>query len=199
MPVHVSPPHRGCQATAVTAGSDAGGLASQHLCALAAPSWRTPAARSTPLVESGLDVLVAALRAAAGLSIETSHQVQMLGSVKRYALPRLGDPDLSPGSVAAALYISPRQLHRLFAREQTAFGGWLREQRLSRSRGLRGIAWDLPGFGLAERPKGYDYSWTGLGRFAAAAAEELQLERFHPIVHGVGGPVGFELAAAQGQ
>ena len=122
-------------AIAVTAGSDAGGLASHHLCALAAPTWRTPVAQSTPLIESGLDMLVAALRAAAGLSIDdSSHQVQMLGSVKRYALSRLGDPDLSPGSVAAALYISPRQVHRLFAREQTTFGGWLREQRLSRSR-----------------------------------------------------------------
>ena len=63
-------------------------------------------------------------------------------------------------------------------------------------RGLRGIAWDLPGSGLAERPKDYDYSWTGLGRFAAAAADELQLDRFHLIVHDIGGPVGFELAAA---
>jgi len=62
-------------------------------------------------------------------------------------------------------------------------------------RGLRGIAWDLPGFGLAERPTDYDYSWTGLGRFAAAAVDELQLERFHLIVHDIGGPVGFELAA----
>ncbi len=122
-------------AVAVTAGSDAGGLASHHLCALAAPTWRTSVAQSTPLVESCLDVLVAALRAAAGPSAgDTSRQMQMLGSIKRHALSRLGDPDLSPGSVAAALYISPRQLHRLFAREQTTFGGWLREQRLRHSR-----------------------------------------------------------------
>ena len=141
-------------AVAVTAGSDAGGLASHHLSALAAPTWRTPIAQSTPLVESGLDILVAALRAAAGISIDdTSHQMQMLGSVKRYALSRLGDPNLSPGSVAAALYISSRQLHRLFAREQTTFGRWLREQRLRRSRGdladqrLR----DLPTAQIAER------------------------------------------------
>src|SRR5271169_439871 len=40
-------------AIAVTAGSDAGGLASHHMCALAAPTWRTPIAESTPLVESG--------------------------------------------------------------------------------------------------------------------------------------------------
>ena len=64
------------------------------------------------------------------------------------------------------------------------------------SRGLRGIAWDLPGFGLAERPRGYDYSWTGLGRFCVAAADELNIGRFHLVVHDIGGPVGFELAAA---
>ena len=42
----------------------------------------------------------------------------------------------------------------------------------------------------------YDYSWTGLGRFALAAVDALGLERFHLVVHDIGGPVGFELAAA---
>jgi AraC-like DNA-binding protein len=122
-------------AVAVAAGSDAGGLASHHLCALAAPTWRTPVAQSAPLVEIGLDLLSAALCAAAGLSVaDTSHQTKMLASVKRHALARLGDPDLSPASVAGALYISPRQLHRLFARQEMTFGCWLREQRLRRSR-----------------------------------------------------------------
>ena len=41
------------------------------------------------------------------------------------------------------------------------------------ARGLRGIAFDLPGFGFAERPPDFDYSWTGLGRFAHAAVEAL--------------------------
>jgi len=62
-------------------------------------------------------------------------------------------------------------------------------------RGMRGIAFDLPGFGLAGRPKDYDYSWSGLGRFAVAAVKELQLDRFHLVVHDIGGPVGFELAS----
>ncbi len=66
-------------------------------------------------------------------------------------------------------------------------------------RGLRGVAFDLPGLGLAERPQVYDYSWTGLGRFCAAAVDELGLDRFHLVVHDVGGPVGFELAAAMPQ
>src|SRR5262245_3609562 len=66
-------------------------------------------------------------------------------------------------------------------------------------RGVRGIAFDLPGLGLAERPVGYDYSWTGLGRFTAAAVDALGLDRFHLVVHDIGGPVGFELAAAEPQ
>ena len=64
------------------------------------------------------------------------------------------------------------------------------------ARGLRGVAFDLPGFGLAERPPGYGYSWTSLGRFCVAAVDELGLDRFHLVVHDIGGPVGFELATA---
>lgn len=64
------------------------------------------------------------------------------------------------------------------------------------ARGLRGIAIDLPGLGLADRPASFDYSWTGLGRFCVAAADALELDRLHLVVHDIGGPVGFELAAA---
>ena len=63
------------------------------------------------------------------------------------------------------------------------------------ARGLRGVAFDLPGLGLAARPEGFDYSWTGLGRFCVAAVDALGLDRFHLVVHDIGGPVGFELAA----
>jgi len=64
------------------------------------------------------------------------------------------------------------------------------------SRGMRGIAFDLPGLGLADRPREFDYTWTGLGSFAAAAVEALDVSSFHLVVHDVGGPVGFELAAS---
>jgi pimeloyl-ACP methyl ester carboxylesterase len=64
------------------------------------------------------------------------------------------------------------------------------------ARGLRGIAFDLPGLGLADRPVDFDYSWTALGRFCASTVETLGLGRFHLVVHDIGGPVGFELAAA---
>ncbi len=62
--------------------------------------------------------------------------------------------------------------------------------------GLRGVAFDFPGMGLAERPTDYDYTWTGLGHFSAAAVDELGLDGFHLVAHDVGGPVGWELAAA---
>jgi haloalkane dehalogenase len=63
-------------------------------------------------------------------------------------------------------------------------------------RGLRGIAVDLPGLGLAERPVDADYSWSGLGRWLLSAIDELHLDRFHLLVHDIGGPIGFEVAAA---
>jgi pimeloyl-ACP methyl ester carboxylesterase len=64
------------------------------------------------------------------------------------------------------------------------------------TRGMRGVAFDLPGLGLAERPPDFDYTWTGLGRFCRQAVESLALHRFHLVVHDIGGPVGFELATA---
>lgn len=64
------------------------------------------------------------------------------------------------------------------------------------ARGLRGVAFDFPGLGLADRPAGFQYDWTGLGRWTAAAVDALGLDAFHLVVHDVGGPVGFELAAA---
>jgi haloalkane dehalogenase len=63
------------------------------------------------------------------------------------------------------------------------------------SRGLRGVAFDLPGLGFAERPSRFDYSWSGLARWTAAAVDALELERFHLVVHDIGGPVGFDLVA----
>ncbi|HEY7934324.1 MAG TPA: helix-turn-helix domain-containing protein [Solirubrobacteraceae bacterium] len=117
------------------AGSDAGALASQYLRTLASPTWRTPAHAAAPLVETGLDLLVAALAGAAGLHAAGScEQTQMLGMIKRHVLARLGDPEISPVTVAQAHFISTRQLHRLFAREGASFGAWTREQRLRRCR-----------------------------------------------------------------
>lgn len=89
-----------------------------------------------------------------------------------------GDPVLCMHGVPASAFLYRKVLDELAAR------------------GLRGVAFDLPGLGLADRPADFDYTWTGLGRFAVAAVDALELERFHLVVHDIGGPVGFELAAA---
>lgn len=89
-----------------------------------------------------------------------------------------GDAVLCMHGVPASSFLYRKVLTELAARE------------------LRGVAFDLPGLGLADRPEDFDYSWTGLGRYSAAAVSALDLESFHLVVHDVGGPVGFELAAA---
>jgi haloalkane dehalogenase len=62
------------------------------------------------------------------------------------------------------------------------------------ARGLRAVAFDLPGLGLAERPEEFDYSWSGLARWVGAAIEVIGIDRCHLVVHDIGGPVGLEWA-----
>ena len=101
-----------------------------------------------------------------------------VGSFVRQAGPASGDPVLCLHGVPASCFLYRKVLRELA------------------SRGLRGVAFDLPGLGLADRPGTFDYTWTGLGRFCVAAVDALGLDRFHLVVHDIGGPVGFELAAA---
>jgi len=61
-------------------------------------------------------------------------------------------------------------------------------------RGLRGVAFDFPGLGLADRPADFDYSWSGLAQWTGEAIDALGIERCHLVVHDIGGPVGFEWA-----
>ncbi len=61
------------------------------------------------------------------------------------------------------------------------------------SLGLEGIALDFPGLGFAERPADFDYSWTGLSAWTEKAVNAAGLDKFHLVVHDLGGPVGFDL------
>jgi haloalkane dehalogenase len=60
--------------------------------------------------------------------------------------------------------------------------------------GMRGVAFDFPGLGFADRPNEYDYSWSGLARFTGEAIDALEIERCHLVVHDIGGPIGCEWA-----
>ena len=61
--------------------------------------------------------------------------------------------------------------------------------------GYRGLAVDFPGLGLSARPQDYDYSWSGLTRFLNEYLKEKKINKFHLVVHDIGGPVGLMLAA----
>ena len=63
------------------------------------------------------------------------------------------------------------------------------------ARGRRGVAFDLPGLGLADRPREFNYSWSGLSAWTVEAVDALALDRFHLVVHDIGGPVGFDVVA----
>jgi pimeloyl-ACP methyl ester carboxylesterase len=60
--------------------------------------------------------------------------------------------------------------------------------------GLRAIAFDLPGLGLADRPRDFDYSWSGLSRWTGEAIDALEIDRCHLVVHDIGGPIALEWA-----
>jgi pimeloyl-ACP methyl ester carboxylesterase len=60
--------------------------------------------------------------------------------------------------------------------------------------GLRPVAFDFPGLGLADRPRDFDYSWSGLAAWMAQALDALEIDRCHLVVHDIGGPIGLEWA-----
>lgn len=60
--------------------------------------------------------------------------------------------------------------------------------------GMRAIAFDFPGLGLADRPVDFDYSWSGLAAWLGEAIDELGLDRCHLVVHDIAGPIGCEWA-----
>jgi AraC-like DNA-binding protein len=66
--------------------------------------------------------------------VRSSLQRSLLVRVKDYIDGRLADPTLGPAEIAAAVSISPRYLHQLFAGEQRSVGQYVRGLRLERCR-----------------------------------------------------------------
>lgn len=62
-------------------------------------------------------------------------------------------------------------------------------------KGYKGVSIDMPGFGLSGRPENFDYSFSNLANFLYKATKALKLKKFHLVVHDIGGPIGFALAA----
>jgi pimeloyl-ACP methyl ester carboxylesterase len=60
---------------------------------------------------------------------------------------------------------------------------------------MRAVAFDMPGFGSADKPAAFDYSVPGYARFIAGALAELGIEHVHLVLHDFGGPWGLAWAA----
>jgi pimeloyl-ACP methyl ester carboxylesterase len=58
----------------------------------------------------------------------------------------------------------------------------------------RVVAMDMPGYGRAERPRNFDYTIEGYGRYLGALLDHLGVARAHLVMHDFGGPWGLRWA-----
>jgi pimeloyl-ACP methyl ester carboxylesterase len=59
----------------------------------------------------------------------------------------------------------------------------------------RGIAFDMPGFGQADKPRDFGYRVEDYAAFIGGALDQLGVQRVHLVVHDFGGAFGFCWAA----
>jgi AraC-like DNA-binding protein len=63
-----------------------------------------------------------------------THQRALLARIHAFIIGHLGDPQLSPQTIAAAHHISARTLHRLFSTHDSTVHEWIRNHRLEHCR-----------------------------------------------------------------
>lgn len=86
------------------------------------------------LVHTALDLLVTLLSSENRVSDARDPQRALLRDIREYIEARLGDPDLTPTSIAKAHFISTRHLHAIFSGENVTLASWIRERRLEHIR-----------------------------------------------------------------
>ena len=133
----------------IPASTGLGDLTAQFLLQLAGNVDHYSEAEAARLSTAALEVLATRLaRELDGCAWTTreAHRHALLTTVQSFVLQHLGDPRLSPVTIAAAHHISVRLLHQLFHDEGLTVAGWIRGRRLERCRR------DLADPGLAARP-----------------------------------------------
>jgi AraC-like DNA-binding protein len=148
--------------TAVTmpASQGIGTLTSRLLVQLAAGMDHYTPAEAARLSTAALEVL--AIRLAHELDGDRrvppeTHRRALLVRIHAFIQQHLGDPELSPGVIAAAHHVSLRYLHKLFSEQGETVAGWIRARR------LEGCRRDLADPALAARPVAGIASRWGLG------------------------------------
>jgi AraC-like DNA-binding protein len=135
-------------ATAISGTAGLGQLVSPFLVRLAENLESISGPNGIRLVHNALDLVTTLFNGeldqrAAGS--RDPHQL-LLARIRDHIEAHLGDPDLSPSSIASAHYISTRHLHELFRELGSTVAASIRERRLERCRR------DLRDPVLADRP-----------------------------------------------
>jgi len=92
------------------------------------------AADRPAVLRASVELIAAAFRPDGHSEGSSSFRRVLLGRVQDYIIENLGDPSLTPASIAAAFRFSPRYLHRLFEDSDVTVGGWIRKRRLMAAR-----------------------------------------------------------------
>ncbi|MFE7841845.1 helix-turn-helix domain-containing protein [Streptomyces sp. NPDC057474] len=78
-----------------------------------------------------------------------SRRQSLMAGIHSFIERNLGDPQLSPGAIAASHHISVRYLHRLFQAQGVTVSAWIRQRR------LEGCRRDLADLQLSDKPIGF--------------------------------------------
>jgi AraC-like DNA-binding protein len=111
-----------------------GRITSRFFCELEQQLDSLDDLQANRLGEIGLDLLAASLASVSPICNlgESAIRNAWIAKIKVLANSRLGDPALSPGSVARGLGISVRYLNALFSSEELSFDRWIWERRLQK-------------------------------------------------------------------
>lgn len=85
-------------------------------------------------IEAYLDIFQGCVLRPESVSTRLDHCAQLRPRVEHFIETHLPEPSLSPAAIAAAVGISVRHLHRIFAAEGCTVTEWIRERRLERCR-----------------------------------------------------------------
>jgi AraC-like DNA-binding protein len=176
----------GATATAISGDRGAGALFASLLRGLPARTLGEPPGAAG---QAGIDVLellatVLSDPAGGGRPAAVPREAQLLRA-RRFITDHLGDPDLSPATMAGALGLSVRYLHLLFAEERTSPSRWMQERRLERAAGLLA---DQQQAGRTITEIAFAVGFSGSAHFSRAFKDRYGVgprdyRRYHALTH----------------
>jgi AraC-like DNA-binding protein len=121
-------------ATGVSGTQGLGRIVSPFLAQLAGNLDSLPGQSGLRLARNTVDLITTVLQSTLGLAgmerPEQGSKQNLRERVRAYIEDNLADPALSPTQIAAAHFISVRQLHAVFSQEGTSVSTWIRARRL---------------------------------------------------------------------